>query len=1100
MSWVQIKRKTLLATAAVVLLGLVGAGNALATEPWWQLSSGAEPTKLQPGGTGTIRLVAINLGDGSVAGGSEPVTITDALPHGLVATAISGASGFSEFSESYGEVTCALAALSCTYAGSLPPYERLTVDITVKAEASATSGVDEAHITGGGASPVDVKRPVQLGNGPVAFGVEQFAMTPEEEGGGVDTQAGSHPFQLTTTLAFNKTGADFNQPAMPKDLHFSLPAGFIGNPTPFPQCPDADFIRREKNGVSDGCAPGTVVGVSLVTVYTTSKEMYTLPTPLFNLQPSAGEPARFGFPVLGNPVILDTEVERDGEYRVHVNVNDITEVLPFIETRDIFWGVPGDPRHDASRGWGCLLGTFLEPCTAEAEVKPPPLLTMPTSCTQPFEPTLTANSWAEPDAFTEPRGDPLQTSSGEALELDGCNRLPFAAAVSVAPDGTAGSTPTGLSVDVHVPQEEGLSSEGLSPASVRNTTVTLPEGLVLNPSAADGLGSCSLQEIDLDTEATPSCPEDAKVGTVTIDTPLLPDPLVGAAYLATQDANPFGSLVALYVVAEDPTAGVLVKFAGEVHLSETGRIVSVFKDTPQLPFEDFKLHFFGGSRAPLATPQACGSYTTTALIEPWSGTSAATSSSTFAIGSGPNGAQCSDPAPFNPEFEAGTTNIQAGAYSELRTTMGHQDGDQPLGELSLKMPPGLMGSLSHVTLCPEPQASEGTCGPESLIGHTVVTAGLGDNPAIVKRPGDVYITGPYKGAPYGLTIVNPAEAGPFDLAKGTACDCIIVRAKIEVDPHTAQLTITSDPLPTILQGIPLELQHVTVQIDRPEFTFNPTSCEKNTITGALTSEEEAASAVSVPFQATNCAVLAFKPKFAASTSGKTSKTNGASLNVKLSYPNTPQGTEANIAKVKVDLPKQLPSRLTTLQKACTAAQFEANPAGCPTASVVGHAKAITPILPVPLEGPAYFVSHGGEAFPSLIVVLQGYGVTVDLVGSTFISKAGITSSTFKTVPDVPVSSFELTLPEGRYSALAANGNLCTSKLKMPTAFVGQNGAEIHESTPVSITGCAKAKPVTHAQKLKKALKACKKKPEGKRAACKKQARKKYGPIEEKRKK
>ncbi|HEY1687310.1 MAG TPA: hypothetical protein VGF95_00430 [Solirubrobacteraceae bacterium] len=988
--------------------------------------------------------------------GAHPVTITDSLPEGLVATAISATSGPYESESEYGEVTCTLASLSCAYAEALPDYQRITVVIAVKVEADATSGENEMKISGGGAPSLTVKHAIDVGAEPTVFGVEQFAMTPEEEGGGVDTQAGSHPFQLTTTVAFNRVQGQFNQPptlagvyAMPKDLHFDLPAGMIGNPTPFPQCPDAAFIERAPPyKISNGCPPDTVIGVSLVTLKSPNGEYTTLPDPLFNLQPSHGEPARFGFPVLGNPVILDTELERDGEYRVRVNVNDITQLYPFIEAHTIFWGVPGDQRHEDARGWGCLYGTFLEPCGGEQEAKPAPLLTMPTTCGQPFEPTLTADSWAEPGVFTPTQGDPLQTPFGEPLQLDGCNRLPFSAAVSLTPDGTAGSTPTGLNVNVHVPQEEGLSSNGLAPASVRNTTVTLPEGLALNPSAADGLGSCSVDQIGLESVATPACPEDAKVGTVSIETPLLPDPLVGAAYLATQDANPFGSLVALYVVAEDAKAGVLIKLAGEVHLSETGQITAVFEDTPQLPFENFKLSFFGGARAPLATPAACGSYATNASIEPWSGTAPANSSSTFAITSGPEGAPCSSPAPFQPEFEAGTTNIQAGEFSELLTTMGHRDGDQALGGLKVTMPPGLMGSLADVTLCPEPQASEGTCGPESLIGHTVVTAGLGDNPAIVKRPGSVYITGPYKGAPYGLTIVNPAEAGPFDLAKGTACDCIIVRAKIEVNPHTAQLTITSDPLPTILQGIPLQLKHVTVQIDRPGFTFNPTSCNKMAIAATLTSPGGASANELVPFQVTDCAALPFTPKFKASTKAHHTRKDGAYLRVSVE---SSKG-QANIGYAKVALPKALPSELKTLQHACTEAQFNANPAGCPAESDVGTAEVNTPVLPVPLKGPAYFVSRGAQ-WPELIMVLQGYGVTVYLNGETHISN-GVTTTTLGSVPDVPFTKFSLTLPEREYSALAANGNLCAKELVMPVRFVGQNGKTVEQSTQVEVEGCS----------------------------------------------
>jgi hypothetical protein len=333
----------------------------------------------------------------------------------------------------------------------------------------------------------------------------------------------------------------------------------------------------------------------------------------------------------------------------------------------------------------------------------------------------------------------------------------------------------------------------------------------------------------------------------------------------------------------------------------------------------------------------------------------------------------------------------------------------------------------------------------------------------------------------------------------------VVRAKIMINPSTAVLSVVSNRLPTMLDGIPLQLRAVNVRINRPGFTFNPTNCDKMALTGTLASAEGMSANVSSSFQVTNCENLKFEPKFAVTTSGKTSKADGASLTAKLSYPNVPAGTDANIAKVKVELPVQLPSRLTTLQKACTNAQFETNPAGCPSASMIGHAVVHTPLVPVPLEGPAIFVSHGGEAFPSLTMVLQGYGVTVDLVGSTFISKTGITSTTFNTVPDVPFNTFELTLPEGPYSALTANGNLCAltktvtvkkkvtvkikghrktvtrsvketqpASLSMPSEFVAQNGATIHETTRVGVTNCPKAGPAKKAKKKTKAKHAKKK--------------------------
>jgi hypothetical protein len=379
-----------------------------------------------------------------------------------------------------------------------------------------------------------------------------------------------------------------------------------------------------------------------------------------------------------------------------------------------------------------------------------------------------------------------------------------------------------------------------------------------------------------------------------------------------------------------------------------------------------------------------------------------------------------------------------------------------MGRIQVKTPPGLLGTLANVTLCGEPQAQQGACGPESLIGHTTVAVGTGSNPFYVI--GTVYLTGSYNGAPYGLSFVVPAVAGPLNLG------VVVVRAAVNVDPHTAALTVTSEPLPQILQGVPLHIRAVNVTLDRERFIFNPTSCNPMSIQAEMTSALGLGSQVATHFQATNCAALSFHPQFGVTVSGHTSRAGGASLDARLVEANVggqpvlaTNGGQANIARVKVELPKALPSRLTTLQKACTAQTFEANPASCPPASLVGYAKATTPLLPVTLTGPAYFVSHGGEAFPSLIIVLEGYGVRVDIVGSTFISKKGITSSTFGAVPDVPVSSFELYLPEGPYSALAANGNLCKQALKMPTEMVAQNGTVIHQDTSIGVTGCGKAK-------------------------------------------
>ncbi len=509
----------------------------------------------------------------------------------------------------------------------------------------------------------------------------------------------------------------------------------------------------------NACSSQTAVGVAMVTV----NEPQTLgfhpfAVPIFNVEPDVGEPARFGFLLPSTPVLLDASVRTGGDYGVTLGSHNISQTASLLAVSLTFWGVPGDPRHDATRGIGCISEARENPdnkvpCKPLEAQHPPPLLSMPTSCTGPLHASIEAASWAEPHHRLLFEGDPMPAT-------DGCNRLPFEASISVAPDGQAGSTPTGLTVGVHVPQAEALNANGLAPSQVRNTTVALPVGVALNPSSADGLQACSQAQIELNGRQAPTCPDASKVGTVEIKTPLLPNPLVGAAYVAQQQSNPFGSLIALYVFAEDPVSGVRIKLAGEVKPDPvTGQLVSTFLDTPQAPFEDFKLHFFGGERAPLATPSTCGSYPTGATIAPWSGDTPVTAASSFSILSGPNGSPCSQPLPFAPELTGGSVNIQAGAFTPFTTTSAARTASSRSRASSCTCPPGVSGLLSGVKLCGEAQANAGTCGPESLIGETIVSVGLGGEPYSVKG-GQVYITGPYQGAPFGLSIVNPAKAGP----------------------------------------------------------------------------------------------------------------------------------------------------------------------------------------------------------------------------------------------------------------------------------------------------------------------------------------------------
>jgi hypothetical protein len=936
-----------------------------------------------------------------------------------------------------------------------------------------------------------------------SFGLQRVSEAATNQNRSLDVQAGSHPYALTTTFSLTNPEAIGGGPIPQgnlKDVRVELPPGFVGDPNATPKCSYNEFAA------GDECPNDTAVGVA-TTWFDTLHEIQYVDDPVYNLEPPPGVAAEFGFKGANiEPVFIDASVRTGSDYGITVNVRNITEAVAIYASKVTIWGVPAEASHNTLRGT-CLRvvdetgGGGLGPGEDEQEgpaesregpngeptrscpVNVPvlPLLTNPTSCGVARTATLSVDSWEEPGNFV---------SLTSALpELSGCEKLDFSPTIGVTADGTAGSTPTGLNVEVHVPQESTTNPVGLAEADVKDTTVALPPGVQISPSASDGLQACSNAEIGFKgvnpatgaDEFTPRlpgsilaaeageteplrpgvnfCPDASKIANVRIVTPLLEHELTGSVYLAAPQnftglpENPFSSLIAMYLVAEEPNTGVLVKLPGRVSLNEeTGQITTTFENTPQVPFSELKLEFYGTARAPLATPALCGTYSTESSFTPWSAAPAVHPPASFQITSGPNGSPCSDPLPFSPTLASGTTNINSGSFSELTTTLGREDGNQNIQSVTLHYPAGVSGLLSGVKLCGEAAANAGTCGPESQIGESTVSVGLGGDPFTVLG-GKVYITGPYEGAPFGLSIVNPAKAGPFDLQEGRP---VVVRAKIEVDPITAALTVTTNPsgpyaIPHMIEGIALNIKHVNVLINRPNFTFNPTNCNPTQVTGTINSDEGAGSPVAIPFQVTNCGDLKFAPKFAVSTSGKTSRANGASLAVRLTYPTGPN--YANIARVKVDLPKQLPSRLTTLQKACVAKVFEANPAGCPAASIIGHAKAITPLIPVPLEGPAIFVSHGGEAFPSLIMVLQGYGVTIDLVGSTFISKAGITNSTFKTVPDQPVGSFELTLPEGKYSALAANGNLCTSKLAMPTEFLAQNGAKINESTHVEVEGC-----------------------------------------------
>ncbi len=1098
-------------SGCLLLAALASAAPSLgAVAPYWDLSSSAVPANLKPGSSGKIVVNASNLGDAPTSG---EITLSDKLPAGITLKP-GGLHG--ELANQVGEaLECDEATLTCsdkTFPRQPSTGLKLTLEVNIAEPAGTeTTLQNEATVTGGGAPTVSVKEPVRISETEAVFGVEKYALKPVEEGGAPDARAGSHPFQLNTTLALNQNAKE--EPlALPKNLQFKLPPGLLGNPNAVPQCSQVDFntILTTPHGSQNLCKANTAIGVAEVTIdepvaFQLGPETRTVP--VFNVEPAPGEPARFGFVALKVPVVLTTAVRTGTDYGVTVTASNTSEAGGVVSSRVSFWGEPADQRHDIARGWQCVeQGVAFAPCKAQVEAEekaggePKPFLSLPTSCGTPLNSPMQAQSWVPGASYLPPVESEFVESLGE------CSALQFNPTITTTPDTQSASTPLGLAVDVLLPQEE--KSGGLAEATVKSTTVTLPEGVQLNPAAAGGLLACSSMQIGFTgasektqtsnsefTASEASCPKEAKVGTVEIESPDLKAPLTGYVYLASQDTNPFEAPLVLYLVAEEPTSKVLVKLAGSVTPNPvTGQLVSTFANTPQVPFSKLHLSFFGGPRASLASPALCGTYTTGASMTPWSGQAPATPSATLAVTSGPGGGACSpSPLPFAPSFAAGSESLQAGGFTPFALTIGHPDGNQALGALKVSLPAGMAAMLSSVTPCPEPQAARDECSAASLIGHSTASSGLGGEP--FSLPGQVFLTGPYKGAPFGLSVVTPAIAGPFNLGDVT------VRSTINVDPSTAAVTIVSDPFPTIIKGVPVQLKQINVHVDRPGFQFNPTNCNASAITGTLSGAEGATEAFSTHFQVAGCAALPFKPVLTATTESKFSKSEGASLVVKvLSSPG-----QANIAKTRLVIPQSLPSRLTTIQKACPEKVFAANPATCPEGSNIGHAVVHTPVLKGPLVGPAYLVSHGGAAFPDAEFVLQGEGITLILDGNTNIHN-GVTTSTFNAVPDAPVSSFEAILPRGPHSVLTAflpkATSLCGSGLTIATTITGQNGFVIQQNTKVAVSGCkaaARHKP-TRAQLLAKALKKCHRlKAKGKRASCERSARRKYGPVHAKRK-
>jgi hypothetical protein len=1050
-------------------------------------------------GSGRLVITLTNLGDAAVDTSSGAVTIVDKLPPGTVAYGVEA--GTPQFGQ-IGTANCRVEAgneVVCTYEGTVPPYEAIEVEVLTALPGSppVAGAPGEVSVSGGNAKPATAMQQIKVSAEPVPFGIEQFSAVAEEEGGepatpglggAPATQAGSHPFQFTTTLQLNAGRAHrspppegvgsrpvtVEQPALPRNVRFSLPAGLIGNASAVPQCKMRDFLHLVE-GFNE-CPATTAVGVSSATVVEEAFfGLRRLAVPVFNLAPAHGEPARFGFMVAQDPVVIDTSVDPNNRYRIFATVSNVTQLARFLSATTVLWGTPGDPRHDNARGWNCFTPAppGAEPCKRPPDLSETAFLRMPVQCSSPL------NFGLELEPWNVPLGSVVADKSFTSEPLQGCNQLPFTPEVSAAPTSKQAESSSGLKFQLDMPNKGLFTKEATAEGQAKKVEVSLPEGMTINPSQAEGLGACSPAQYAqerFDSAPGEGCPESSKIGSVDITTPLLDEEAHGSVYVAAPYDNPFDSLLALYMVAKIPERGILVKQAGEVRLDpNTGQITTTFDDLPQIPFETFKLNFFGGDRAPLVMPSQCGSYDIVTRFTPWHAADpnnpapeeVITKTTPFTIDQGcPSG-----PPSFKPGFVAGTENNAAGSYSPFTARLTRNDGEQEFSRFSMRLPKGVIGKLAGIPFCSnaaiaaarartgpnggQEELDHPSCPDASQIGRTLVGAGVG--PSLTYVPGKIYLAGPYQGSKLSIVAITTGKAGPFDL--GT----VVIRQALRVDPETADVSTdgsNSDPIPHILQGIVTHARDIRIYVDRKNFVLNPTSCARMkaeaTVIGSGadlgTAGDDQAVDVKSPFQAADCASLGFKPKLALTLSGGTKRADTPRLRAVLKA----RKGDANIGRAQVTLPPSAFLEQAHIRTVCTRVQFKAgagNGAQCPKASIYGHAKAISPLLDEPLKGPVFLRSSDNE-LPDLVAALHSSKVDIDLVGRID-SLDGRIRTTFGSVPDAPVKKFILAMQGGKKGLIVNSTNICSGKQRAIADFRGQNGRR-HLIRPIVKAKCKKS--------------------------------------------
>jgi hypothetical protein len=1039
------------------------------------------------GGSGLLVVTLTNLGDAPVDATTTPLEIVDELPEGVEATGVEAfAGGYSKA----GPVECEIEGaasdrVSCSFEETLPSYEAIEIEISVNllGEPPTAGAPGKVTVSGANAPGESAAQVVKISPEPVQFGFERFSMQAEEEGGAATRQAGSHPFQLTTTIQLRsgRQGAappsDFaagarrfivEQPALPRNFHFPLPAGLVGNAAAMPRCDMETFLNTFD--LINACPDDAAIGATSVTFFEGTTGLIRLAVPVFNLPPAHGEPARFGFVIAGVPVLIDTALDPEG-YRIVASVRNATQLAQFLGSTLSLWGTPGDPRHDSARGWNCVFKVKdLGPCERPPSLPETAFLRQPVSCASPLEFS------AEGEPWNVPIGSVVDRASFTGEPLTGCNRVPFDPKVESAPTSKLAENPSGLSFSLKMPNSGLLNGEAIAEGQPKRVEVTLPEGMTLNPSAAEGLAVCTTADYArerFNSKPGAGCPNASKLGSVEIDTPLIEENPIGALYQAAPYDNPFDSLLAIYLVARVPERGIVVKLAGKVSPDpKTGQIVTVFDDAPQLPFSSFDLNFREGGRAPLVTPPACGTYDVVARFVPWSAQDPnnptpeeiVTRTSSFEVQRGVDGGACPSGGipPFNPGFEAGSLNNNAKSYSPFYMRLTRQDGEQNMTKFSSVLPPGVLGKLAGVAKCSDAaiEATKSKTGKEELASPSCpansqigrVSAGAGVGSVLTYVEGSLYLGGPYKGAPLSVVAVVPAVAGPFDV--GT----VVTREGLTLNPETAEVEVdgaASDPIPHILAGIPLKVRDLRVYVDRDNFILNPTSCDPSTAKATLfgsyldlfSSADDVAAQMESRYQAANCLNLGFKPKLKLNLKGGTKRGDFPGLKATLKA----RGSDANIAGAQVTLPRSAFLEQGHIGTICTRVQFKAE--NCPKASIYGKAKAITPLLDEPIEGPVYMRSSNHK-LPDLVIALKGI-VDVNVSSRIDSFKGGLRSS-FESVPDAPISKFVLTMKGGKKGLIVNSRNLCAGKNRARVTFTAQNG-RVARLAPEMKPRCGKAR-------------------------------------------